>query len=80
MKLKYIIILISSTILFGSTNFSEEKGILPLVKYFNNSNYPFIIAGDGPQKSEKKEKPAGMPTHRTGVGNIKNQLKYIKIN
>ena len=29
--------------------------------------------------SEKKN-PAGMPTHRTGVDNIKNQLKLIKIN
>ena len=29
--------------------------------------------------SEKK-KPAGMPTHRTGVDNIKNPLKLIKIN
>ena len=29
--------------------------------------------------SEKKN-PAGMPTHRTGVDNIKNPLKLIKIN
>lgn len=31
---------------------SEEKGILPLINYFCSLNYPFIIAGDGPQKSE----------------------------
>ena len=29
--------------------------------------------------SEKKA-PAGMPTHRTGVDNIKNPLKFMKIN
>ena len=29
--------------------------------------------------SENKA-PAGMPTHRTGGDNIKNQLKLIKIN
>ena len=29
--------------------------------------------------SEKK-KPAGMPTHRTGVDNIKNQWNSTKIN
>ena len=28
----------------------------------------------------REKKPAGMPTHRTGVDNIKNQLKLIKIN
>ena len=27
-----------------------------------------------------KKAPAGMPTHRTGVDNIKNSLKLIKIN
>ena len=27
----------------------------------------------------EKKAPAGMPTHRTGVDNIKNQLKSIKI-
>ena len=27
----------------------------------------------------RKTKPAGMPTHRTGVDNIKNPLKLIKI-
>lgn len=31
---------------------SEEKGILHLTNYFRNLNYPFIIAGDGPQKNE----------------------------
>ena len=28
----------------------------------------------------RKKSPAGMPTHRTGVDNIKNPLKSIKIN
>ena len=27
----------------------------------------------------RKKKPAGMPTHRTGVDNIKNPLNSIKI-
>ena len=27
-----------------------------------------------------KKKPAGMPTHRTGLDNIKNPLKSIKVN
>jgi len=27
-----------------------------------------------------KKNPAGMPTHRTGVDNIKNPLKLIKFN
>ena len=27
----------------------------------------------------RKKNPAGMPTHRTGVDNIKNPLKSIKI-
>ena len=27
----------------------------------------------------RKKTPAGMPTHRTGVDNIKNQLKSMKI-
>ena len=28
----------------------------------------------------RKKNPAGMPTHRTGVDNIKNPLKLMKIN
>ena len=28
----------------------------------------------------RKKAPAGMPTHRTGVDNIKNPSKLIKIN
>ena len=28
----------------------------------------------------RKKAPAGMPTHRTGVDNIKNPLKSMKIN
>ena len=28
----------------------------------------------------RKKAPAGMPTHRTGIDNIKNPLKFIQIN
>lgn len=31
---------------------SEEKGVIPITKYFLGNNNPFIIAGDGAQKKE----------------------------
>lgn len=31
---------------------SKEKGIMPLADFFINTDYEFIIAGDGPQKEE----------------------------
>lgn len=31
---------------------SEEKGILPVARFFAHTDLPFVIAGDGPQKSE----------------------------
>lgn len=38
---------------------SEEKGILPIARFFAQTDLPFIIAGDGPQKIELKEVIAG---------------------
>lgn len=29
---------------------SKEKGILPIARFFAQTEYPFVIAGDGPQK------------------------------
>ena len=31
---------------------SEEKGIVPISRYFSNTDFPFLIAGDGYQKKE----------------------------
>lgn len=50
-KLLNIPIVVNERLRFGYLGrLSEEKGILPLTKFFSNRQYCFKIAGDGPQR------------------------------
>lgn len=50
-KLLNIPIIVNKTLRFGYLGrLSEEKGILPLTKFFSNNQYCFKIAGDGSQE------------------------------
>ena len=40
---------------------SEEKGMLPVARFFAQTNFPFVIAGDGPQKNELLSVIKGSP-------------------
>ena len=54
--------------------------VWPNIDYLCQKSSNACQKNPGTSFSQKKKAPAGMPTHRTGVDNIKNPLKSIKIN